>query len=122
MKVKSFEEIISWQLAQDLTIELYRILKTCKDFEYRSQILRAVVSISCNIAEGFEKDTDRDFIHYLYIAKGSVGEVRSLLYIGERLGYLSSSERAQLHGTCVRISMLLSAFIKSLNPSVRRST
>ena len=76
MKIKSFEEIISWQKAKELNIIIYKDFKFCKDFSFRDQIQRATVSIMNNIAEGFEGGGNKEFKNFLYIAKGSCAEVR----------------------------------------------
>ncbi len=83
MSWKSFEELKSWQLSRTFALKMYyaTMQPTFKDLDLQRQLRRAVVSISSNIAEGFERNTDKEFIHNLYIAKGSAGEVRSQLYI-----------------------------------------
>ena len=85
-----------------------------KDFDLARQIRRASVSISSNIAEGFERNTDKEFIHFLYIAKGSAGEVRSQLYLACDLGYLSQEILDNLLTEVTEISKLLGGFIKYL--------
>lgn len=90
MKIVRFEDIIAWQKGQELALLLYKELKLCRDFSFRDQILRAVVSISNNIAEGFDRGTDKELRQFLHIAKGSAAEVRSMLYLGKRLEYISS--------------------------------
>ena len=79
----TFEEIISWKKARSLNREIYLTTEEVfkKDFDLARQIRRASVSISSNIAEGFERHTDKEFIHFLYVAKASAGEVRSQLYL-----------------------------------------
>lgn len=79
-KFNSFEEINSWQKARLLNKRIYTITDSDlfrRDFDLARQIRRSSVSISSNIAEGFERNTDKEFIHFLFIAKGSAGEVRS---------------------------------------------
>jgi len=79
MSIEKFENIIAWKKAEELTIVIYSQFKDCRDFSFRDQIQRASVSIMNNIAEGFERRTNKEFINFLYIAKGSGGEVRSML-------------------------------------------
>jgi len=67
MKIKRFEEVIAWQKAQDLAVDIYAQFKDLKDFGFREQICRAVVSISNNIAEGFDRKTDADFSRFLLV-------------------------------------------------------
>ncbi len=82
--LKSFEEIESWQKARELTRKVYTVSNQgafTKDFGLRDQIRRASVSIMSNIAEGFERDGNREFLQFLTVAKGSSGEVRAQLYL-----------------------------------------
>jgi four helix bundle protein len=88
MKIEKFEDILAWQKARILTLKIYFLFKDLKDFAFRDQIFRASVSIMNNVAEGFERKSDKEFIHFLYIAKGSCGEVRSMLYLAIGLNYI----------------------------------
>ncbi|MXN92685.1 four helix bundle protein [Flavobacterium sp. Sd200] len=117
-KFNSFEEINSWQRARVLNKRIYLITDTealRKDFDLARQIRRCSVSISSNIAEGFERNTDKEFIHFLYIAKGSAAEVRSQLYLALDLNYISQEVFHELLSEVTEISRLLSGFIKYLN-------
>ncbi len=78
MKIEKFEDIRAWQNAKELTKTIYFAFSDTKDFSFRDQIQRASVSIMNNIAEGFERQTNNEFKHFLFIAKGSCGEVRSM--------------------------------------------
>jgi four helix bundle protein len=83
-KFNSFEEINSWQKARILNKRIYQITENAnfkKNFDFTRQIRRASLSITSNIAEGFERNTDKEFIYFLYVAKASAGEVRSQLYL-----------------------------------------
>lgn len=117
-KLHSFEEIISWQKARELNAEIYRVTNNNeifnKDYGLRDQMRRASISISSNIAEGFERETTKEFIRFLYIAKASAGEFRSQLYLASDLGYISNSEFYSLNEKVNEISKLLSGFIKYL--------
>ena len=88
MKIKMFEDLLVWQKAVDLTVDLYASLELVNDFGFKNQIQRASISISNNLAEGFERESDRDFKRFLFIAQGSCSEVKSMLYVGVRLNYL----------------------------------
>lgn len=112
--VRNFEELIVWQRARDLTLNVYSLLKVNKDYGFRDQIQRASVSIMNNIAEGFEYRTNKEFIRYLYISKGSCAEVRSMLYLAVRLGYISEQEQKRLSLSVIEISKLLTGLIRSL--------
>ena len=85
-----------------------------RDYPFRDQISRAVVSVMNNIAEGFERNSDKELKQFLYIAKGSVGEVRSMLYLARELKYISEEEFQLFYSLCLEISKLLSGFIKTL--------
>ncbi len=114
MKINRFENIIAWQKGQELTILIYHNLKLNRDYGYKDQIQRASISISNNIAEGFERRSNKELKNYLYIAKGSVAEVRSMLYIGKELKYFSIEQFDLLYLLSIQISKLLSGFIKTL--------
>jgi len=114
MKIDKLEDIIAWQRAGALTFGLYNQFKNSKDFSFRDQICRASVSIMNNIAEGFERNTDKELKYFLYLAKGSCAEVRSMLYIAFKLNYITSSEFKSNYALTVEIFKLISGFIKTL--------
>jgi len=114
MKIEKFEEIVAWQKGRELTLMVYEKFKDSKDYSFRDQIRRACVSIMNNIAEGFERRGDREFRHFLFIAKGSCAEVRSMLYLAKDLKYISNSEFETFSGLSLEISKILSGFIKTL--------
>lgn len=114
MRIEKFEEIIAWQKAKKLTLLVYRNFKTSKDFIFKDQIQRGVISIMNNIAEGFERLSNKELKHFLFIAKGSCGEVRSMLYLALELKYITSEEFKELYNLSIEISKLLSGFIKTL--------
>lgn len=114
MKIEKFEDIIAGQKAKDLTLGIYHIFKNNRDFSFKDQIQRASVSIMNNIAEGFERRTNKEFLYFLYVAKGSYGEVRSMLHLALELEYVSKKEFNSLHDLTVEISKMLSGFIKTL--------
>jgi four helix bundle protein len=114
MSIERFEDIIAWQKAKILTVSIYSLFRDCKDFGFTNQIQRASVSIMNNIAEGFERKGDKEFKHFLYIAKGSCGEVRSMLILAKDLGLISRAEYSQLYSLSEEISKILSGLIKTL--------
>lgn len=118
-KFKSFEEINSWQKSRIFNKRIYLVTENSnfkKDFDFVRQIRRASLSISSNIAEGFERNTDKEFIYFLYVAKASAGEVRSQLYLAFDLEYIIKEEFEMLLESITEISKLLSGFIKYLSP------
>jgi len=114
MKIDKFEDILVWQKAKAMTLKVYTILRNNKDFAFRDQICRASLSIMNNVAEGFERKSDNEFKHFLFIAKGSCGEVRSMLYLAKELDYFPETEYCYLLDTSVEISKMISGLIKSL--------
>jgi four helix bundle protein len=112
--INKFEDILAWQKSKIFVLKIYNQFKLCKDFSFRDQILRAAVSIMNNIAEGFEKMSNKDFKKFLYISKGSCGEVRSMLYLAKELNYINSDSFEELYNQSIEISKILSGFIKSL--------
>ena len=119
-KFNSFEEINSWQKSRIFNKRIYLITENSnfkKDFDFVRQIRRASLSISSNIAEGFERNTDKEFVYFLYVAKASAGEVRSQLYLAFDLEYIIKEEFEKLLEAVTEISKLLSGFIKYLESS-----
>ena len=114
MKINQFEDIKSWKKAKDLAVTVYKEFKDNKDYGFKDQIQRASVSIMNNIAEGFERGTNPEFRRFLFIAKGSCGEVRSMIYLTKSLNYLSINCSNKLLDETVQISKMLSGLIKTL--------
>ena len=121
-KFNSFEEIISWQKSRELNKEIYYITNDnnsfSKDFGLRDQIRRSSISISSNIAEGFERETTKEFIRFLYIAKASAGEFRSQLYLAFDLKYMINEEFEKLKLKVNEVSKLISGLIKYLSSTL----
>jgi len=114
MKIERFEDIIAWQKAKDMTSIIYKDFSDSKDFSFRDQIQRASVSVMNNIAEGFERRTNNEFRQFLFIAKGSCGEVRSMLYLAIELNKISENSFNKLIKLAEEISKILSGLIKTL--------
>ena len=114
MKILKFEDLIAWRKSQDVAVSIYSEFSELKDFSFKDQIRRAVVSISNNIAEGFERSSKADFVRFLYIALASCSEVKSMLYLAERLNYISEKKRIDLMKQATEISKILTGLIKSL--------
>ena len=121
-KFNSFEEILSWQKARALSAEIYRITKLNEsfngDYSLKDQIRRASVSITSNIAEGFERQTTKEFIRFLYIAKASAGEVRSQLYVAFDVDYITKNEFEELKKKVNEVSKLISGLLKYLQATL----
>jgi len=105
-KFKEFEEIKAWQLARKLASSIY-LLKNdrySKDFGFKDQMQRSAVSVMANIAEGFERFSNKEFAQFLNIAKGSAGELRSHLYVAVDKGYITEQEFDKLKESCETVS------------------
>jgi len=116
--IERFEDIEAWEKARLLVELVYKETGKgafAKDFGLRDQIRRAAVSVMSNIAEGFERNSDKEFRQFLYISKGSAGEVRSLLYTAMDLNYINKTLYESLMERVIIISQKLSGFIKYLN-------
>ena len=110
----AFEELLVWQNAQELTVEIYKLLRDNKDYGFKDQIQRASVSIMNNIAEGCDSETDSLFLRYLHIAKGSCAETRSMLHLSVKLGYSSEEQKQSLVEKTVVISKQLDRLMQSI--------
>lgn len=113
-KVNKFEDLDVWVESQLFSKEIYQLLSKSKDYGFKDQIFRASVSISNNIAEGFERKGNKEFKKFLYISKGSCGEVRSMLYLADSLGYIKKPQFEKLYSKSINISKMPSGLIKSL--------
>jgi len=117
---KSFEEIDAWKLARNLSLKGYNLSAAqpfLNDYALRDQVRRAAISISSNIAEGFEREGNKEFVQFLSIAKASTAEVRSQLYLALDLGYISNEEFEQLKLEALSVGKTLSGLIKYLKTS-----
>lgn len=121
--IKQFEDIAAWQKARALTKAVYAHSQSgmfARDFALKNQIRAATSSIMSNIAEGFERDGNREFIQFLATAKGSCGEVRSQLYVALDQEYLDQTVFEQLSALAGETSRMIAGFIRYLRQSRRR--
>jgi len=102
-----------------LSKEIYRVLKHCKDFALRDQMQRSSVSIPSNIAEGYELQSNKNFISHLYISKGSSGELRTQLYLAIDQEYIESKKGAELILNAKKVSGMIQNFIKARKDKIR---
>ena len=114
MKINRFEDIKIWQKARELNLLVYKLFINNEDYRFRNQIQSASVSIMNNVAEGFERQGNKEFSKFLFISKGSSAEVRSMLYLAIDLKYISKLDFDNLYGLSEEISKMLSGFIKTL--------
>ena len=119
-KIERFEDIIAWQKARELTRQVYGCSKVgefARDFGLRDQIQRASVSTMANIAEGFERGGDKEFIQFLSHSKGSSGEVKSHLYVAMDQHYVTDQQFKQLYDQADEVSRLVAGFMGYLQQS-----
>jgi four helix bundle protein len=114
-----FKSLLVWQKAQELAVRIYQATRStafAREFALVDQIRRAAVSISSNIAEGDERDTDKDSVRFFYIAKGSAAELRSQLDLATKVGLLSEKEFVELDSLCEEVAKMLRGLIKARSP------
>lgn len=117
MKYTSFQEIPVWKSGHELTLLIYRLIQSfpsSEKFVLIPQIIRASISIPANIAEGFHRHSTKELLNFLYIARGSCGEVYYYLILSNSLNYLSKEDFVQASNLSISISKQLSAWINSL--------
>ena len=119
-RIQKFEDLEAWKTARMITREIYSASNKgdfSRDFGLRDQIRRSAVSIMSNIAEGFERDGDKEFINFLSIAKGSAGETRSLLYVALDQAYISRAEFEAISERLKECSRMIAGLTKYLKTS-----
>lgn len=119
-KAQKFEDLTIFQKARELCKEVYAITKEGEfhmDVRFVQQIHASAGSVMDNIAEGFERDGNKEFINFLYIAKGSWGEVRSQIIRASDVGFMDNDTATRLYNDCLNLSKSISKFIKSLKTS-----
>jgi four helix bundle protein len=109
-----FEELEVWKKSARLSADLYKVMASSKDFGFREQITRAGLSVPCNIAEGYERETDKEIALFLNYAKGSAGELRTQIYIGMDIGYIDKETGKLWLKEDEDISRMLHGLIKSI--------
>lgn len=115
--IATFEDLEIWKQSVNLCTVVYQITnesELAKDFSLRDQIRKSAISIPSNISEGFERNSNKSFIYFLIIAKGSCGELRTQLLLANRLSYISDEKYNQLLDRCLEVSKQLSGFITYL--------
>ena len=117
MKFDHFEDMMVWQKSQELTLLIYKTFQSIKDFGFRDQIQRAAVSISNNIAEGFDAGTNPEFIRFLKISRRSASEVQSELYLALDRNYISQDELTKAYDLATETKRLINGMIGYLRKS-----
>ena len=114
MRIEKFEDINSWTKSKELILKIYKIFKNNRDYSFKDQIQRSGVSIMNNIAEGFERSSNKEFKYFLFIAKGSCAELKSMVYLAKELNYINNEEFDDLIRLSEEIPRLISGLIKTL--------
>jgi four helix bundle protein len=114
MGYTAFEDLEVWKRSYRLAVRLYEILRECRDFGLKDQMTRAAVSIASNIAEGAERNSSKDYIRFLHIAKGSAAELRTQLYIAHKVGYIAEEDMQELISEAKTISKQLHCLVQAL--------
>ena len=123
MAYQSFEDLEVWQRGCRLTVDIFKAFQRCKEFTLKDQIQRSALSIPSNVAEGAERGSNKDFAHFLNIAKGSCGELRTQLYIARRLDFITKTESEKLVAESKELSAMLEGLRRSvLSRVAKRST
>jgi len=112
-KSNSFEDLQVWQKSYQLSIDIYRAFQNIKDFNFRSHIFKTAISIPSNVAEGFERRHNKEFIQFLNIAKGSGGELRTQLFVALDLSFIDQEKANDFINRSKEVSSMLSGLIKS---------
>ena len=104
MKVRNLENLRVWQETRSFVNEIYELMSNCKDYSFRDQLQRASISIMNNIAEGSESGSDKAYIRYLIVSRGSCSEVKSMLYLCEDMKFCTPEKRKELQSKLLIIS------------------
>ena len=107
----ALESLDVWRRSRKLAVDVYKELENCRDWGFKDQITRSAISVPSNIAEGFERNSKKDFSNFLRIARGSCAELRTQLYIGQDIGYLHESIGNQLQDEALQISKMIQGLI-----------
>jgi four helix bundle protein len=115
-KVEKFEDLVVWQMGREIARDIYSLTTAVgqRDFGFCDQIRRAAVSIMNNVAEGYERGSNKDFAKFLFIARGSCGEVRSMLYVAMDQHYIAEDEFERISAQCRQCSAATWGLIKAV--------
>jgi len=111
---RDFEGLAVWQRSKAIAVEVCRASSSCKDWGFRDQVMRSSVSVPSNIAEGAERNGTKEFIYFLGIARGSLGELRTQIMIGQELGYFNAGDAVSWIQESRELSRMIYALTKSL--------
>ena len=120
MAFQSFEDLEVWQRGCRLAVDVFKTFANCRNFTMQDQVQRSALSIPSNVAEGYERDSDKEFIRFLNIAKGSGGELRTQLYITRKLEFLTNTDFKRLVGEPKEISKMLHGLSKAVGKRIAK--
>ncbi len=107
MAFQSFEDLEVWQRGCRLAVDIFQTFASCRNFTMQDQVQRAALSVPSNVAEGYERNSNKEFIRFLNIAKGSCGELRTQIYISRKLDFVTKADFERLIAECKEISAML---------------
>lgn len=113
----ALENLEVWKRSCRLSVEVYKALRHCKELGFKDQATRSALSVPSNIAEGYERDSAKEFSRFLRIAKGSCGELRTQLYIGIEAGFLDKPPALTLIQEATEISRMIQGLIRRYDPA-----
>ncbi len=116
--MEAFERLEVWQRSCRLSVSIYRSMARCSNYGYRDQVFRSALSVPSNIAEGYERNSRKEYLRFLRIAKGSCGELRTQLYIGKAAGLLDKSEEDAFIAESLALARMLQSMITTLETSI----
>lgn len=113
MEIKTFEDLSIWQRSFNLAVKLYKKINLSKNFSVKDQMIRSSLSVPSNIAEGFERESNKEYVRFLDFAKGSNGELRTQLIFAKEIGMIDEHEALPMIKESKEISKMISGLIKS---------
>ena len=114
-----YENLEVWKRSFRLSVNIHQLFSDSKNFGFKDQICRSSLSVPSNIAEGLERDTEKDKARFLVIAKGSIGELKTQIMIAIEIGYISVQLGETLSSECEEIARMLGSFIKKIRADIR---
>ena len=117
--MNALEELEVWRRSKSLAVHIYLLLADCRDYGFKDQVCRAAVSVPSNIAEGYERNSKKEFSNFLRIARGSCAEVRTQLEIGREIGYVPEEKAAELLDEYLQISMMVQGLINHCRKTLK---
>src|SRR5438477_7908623 len=118
MAFQSFEDLEVWQRGCRLAVDVFKTFASCRNFTMQDQLQRASLSIPSNVAEGYERNSNKEFVRFLNIAKGSGGELRTQLYISRKLDFLTKTDFNRLAVESKEISAMLHGLSRAVSKRI----